>query len=210
MGTVFPEIDDALATWLVERPMFFVSTAPLAADGRVNVSPKGGTGCLKVMSPHQVAYVDFFGSGIETVAHLKENGRIAMMFCAFDGPPRIIRLHGTGETIDMADPRFEPLFERFDPTPEMVTCTRSIILVDVARVSDSCGFAVPEMTFRRERQQLYKYAEGRIRKEGPTAIRDYCDVNNAESIDGLPGLPPFADAVDDDTRTRYLHHGRKL
>src|ERR671927_1681834 len=109
MANVFEEITDHLRGWVQRQAMFFVATAPLAADGRVNVSPKGPIGTLRVLDDHTVAYLDVTGSGAETIAHLRENGRIVVMLCAFEGPPRILRLHGRGEVILPEDPGFEEL-----------------------------------------------------------------------------------------------------
>src|SRR5215213_3313912 len=146
MADTFARIEDHLAEWIARQPMFFVASAPLAGDGRVNVSPKGPIGTFAVLDPDRVAYLDFYGSGAETVAHLRENGRITVMFCAFEGPPRILRLQGTGEAVFTGDPRFDELLEAggFDPytIPE---ARRAIVVVDVDRVTTSCGYTVPLM-----------------------------------------------------------------
>jgi hypothetical protein len=210
MGTVFPEIDDRLREWIARQPMFFVATAPSGDDGHLNLSPKGGKGTLAVLGPRELAYVDLFGSGIETVAHLKQNGRIVLMLCAFDGPPMIVRLHGRGEVVEMADPRFTGLLARFDLPAEARTSIRSVVRVDITRIADSCGFVVPLMDYRDDRRQLYRTADTWLRQDGPDAIRDYCDVNNPHSIDGLPGLSPFGEKVTDEQRTRHAHEGHKL
>jgi hypothetical protein len=211
MGTVFPELDDRLRAWIDRQPMFFVATAPSGDDGHVNLSPKGGRGTLAVLGARELAYVDLFGSGIETVAHLKQNGRIVVMFCAFEGPPKILRVHGRGESVAMADPRFAGLLSRFTLPEEAAASVRGIIRIDITRVADSCGFVVPRMSFQEDRRQLYQVADSWIRRDGPDAIRDYCDVNNQHSIDGLPGLDPFATAVaTDEQRSTYQHEGRKL
>lgn len=210
MGTVRSGIDDRLAAWIAAQPMFFVATAPLAAEGHPNLSPKGGAGTLQVLGPHQVAYVDFFGSGIETIAHLKENGRIVVMLCSFTGPPQVVRLHGRGEVVEAHDAAFGPLVSRFDLDEAAVPCVRAAVRIDVRRISDSCGFTVPEMDYVRDRRQLYTFAEGRIRKAGPNAVRDYCDVNNRHSIDGLPGLTPLGSEPTDAQRSMHAHEGRKL
>jgi hypothetical protein len=210
MGTVLPEIDDRIAGWIAQQHMFFVATAPSGDGGHLNLSPKGARESFAVLGPHEVAYVDLYGSGAETIAHVKDNGRIVVMFCAFEGPPKIIRLHGTGDVVEQADPRFADLFAHFTISDEVMPTVRSIIRIDVHRIADSCGFVVPEMTFVRGRKQLYKGAAAVIRKHGPDAIRDYCDVNNRESIDGLPALRPFGDGVDEEQRRRFAHEGRKL
>ncbi|GAA4735411.1 pyridoxamine 5'-phosphate oxidase family protein [Phytohabitans rumicis] len=210
MGSVLPEIDDRLRGWLLRQPMFFVATAPSGDGGHVNLSPKGGKGTLAVLGQQELAYVDLFGSGIETVAHLKQNGRITMMFCSFEGPPMIIRVHGRGEPVEMADPRFPDLLARFDLAEEARSSVRGIVRIDAARISDSCGFVVPVMAYQEERRQLYRTAEAWLEQRGPSAIRDYCDVNNEHSIDGLPGLSPFGGDIGEDQRARAAHEGRKL
>ena len=210
MGTVLPEIGDAIAAWFAKQHLFFVATAPSGDDGHVNLSPKGARESFAVLGPHEVAYVDLYGSGAETIAHLKQNGRIVLMFSAFEGPPRIIRLHGRGDVVEQADPRFAELFANFTIREQVMPTVRSVIRIDVERIADSCGFVVPEMEYVRDREQLFKGAEVVIRKHGADAIRDYCDVNNAESIDGLPALTPFGDDVTEDRRRTFAHEGRKL
>jgi len=180
MGRTYDEIDDRLAGWICGQPVFFVATAPLSAEGHVNLSPKGLDGTWAVLGPRQVAYLDLTGSGVETIAHLRENGRIVLMFCAFTGPPRIVRLHGRGQALLPDDPRFAELAPRF---PDLMS-TRSIILVDVERIADSCGYGVPEMTYEHDRDQLHKWAKGK----GPEGLVEYRATINATSVDGLPGL----------------------
>jgi len=179
MGKLHDAIDEALASFLHHQHLFFVGTAPLRAEGHVNVSPKGRDS-FAVLDPHTVAYVDFTGSGIETVAHVRENGRIVLMFCAFEEPPRIVRLHGVGEAVEAGDAEFEELRRRL-PAQEDV---RAIVRVRLTRISDSCGYGVPLYEYRGERQQLSKWAE----RKGAEGIREYRAKNNARSIDGLPGL----------------------
>lgn len=210
MGTVFPELDDRLRKWIARQPLFFVATAPSGDDGHLNLSPKGGQGTLAVLGPRELAYVDLFGSGIETVAHLKQNGRIVLMWCAFTGPPMVVRVHGRGEVVEMADPRFAELLARFDLPAEARSSVRGMIRVDVTRIADSCGFVVPKMEYREERQALYRTADAWLRQDGPDAIQAYCDVNNLESIDGIPGLSPFGVEVTDEQRARFTHDGNKL
>ncbi|MCL4111948.1 UNVERIFIED_CONTAM: hypothetical protein GTU68_043058 [Idotea baltica] len=159
--------------------MFFVATAP-SEGGHVNVSPKGIEPVV-VLGPHEVAYIDRNGSGVETIAHLQDNGRITLMFCAFKGKPNIVRFAGTGEVIWPDDARFADLDARFPETPAV----RSIIRVDVDRVSDSCGFGVPLMEFKGDRRALDGWAKDKTEQD----LHDYQALKNAVSVDGLPGVP---------------------
>lgn len=183
MSKVHEAIDDRMAAFLAAQPVFFVGTAPLAGDGHVNVSPKGLAGTFAVLGPMQVAYLDYTGSGAETIAHLRENGRIVLMFCAFDGPPNIVRLHGRGRVVLTADPEFDELRRHFPKERELGQ--RSIVVVDVDRVSDSCGFAVPFMTLREDRDLLDRHAE----KRDADYFDRYWRDRNAASIDGLDAVP---------------------
>lgn len=189
MAKLFDRIDDHMQGWIGRQSMFFVGTAPLAGDGHVNVSPKGPIGTLKVFDDHTVAYLDMVGSGGETIAHLRENGRIVVMFCAFEGPPRIVRLHGRGEVIAAADEGFEELFERggFE-VPSLDEVRRAIIVVAVDRVADSCGYGVPLMSYEGEREHARLSAEKRLRVMGAEALREHVATRNEASIDGLPVL----------------------
>ncbi len=173
------EIDGHLRTFIQSQQMFFVSTAPLNADGHLNLSPKG-LDTFRILGPKQVAYLDVTGSGVETIAHLKENGRIILMFCAFQGPPKILRLHGHGRVIEPAAPGFSQLAAHF-PTYQSV---RSIILINVTRVADSCGYGVPLMKFEGMRKQHFAWAE----KKGAEGLKTYRKEKNSRSIDGLQGL----------------------
>ncbi|EWT00517.1 pyridoxamine 5'-phosphate oxidase [Intrasporangium oryzae NRRL B-24470] len=177
---VHEAIDGRLRTFIEKQHVFFVATAPLAADGHVNLSPKGLGGTFAVLDEHTVAYLDLTGSGAETVAHLRENGRVTLLFCAFEGPPNIVRLHGTGRYLTPADTEFASHVGRFDNHPGI----RGIVVVDVARVSDSCGYAVPLMTYEGDRDLLTSWADNR----GPDGIATYQRTRNASSIDGLPAL----------------------
>jgi hypothetical protein len=179
LGKVFDAIDHGLAQWIAQQHLFFVATAPLSATGHVNCSPKGGD-TLRVLGPREVAYLDGAGSGIETVAHLRENGRMVLMFCAFDGPPRIVRLHGTGSVIIPGHSDFGDLLAHFAPFPTV----RAIIRLAVERVSDSCGYGVPRMAFREDREDSKAY----LRKSSDQALQNYLLKNNQSSIDGLPAL----------------------
>lgn len=174
------EIDARLAEWLQAQPVFFVATAPTATDGHVNVSPKG-LDTFRVLGGREVAYQDLTGSGAETVAHLRDNGRIALAFCAFEGPPRIVRLHGRGEAVFPGDASFHELDRRF---PSHLG-RRAYIRVAVHRVSSSCGYAVPLMDFRGARDVLDQWST----KKGPEGLRAYRTERNATSLDGLPAYP---------------------
>ena len=180
MGRVLDGISDELAAFLEAQPVFFVATAPDDPDGLVNCSPKG-LDSFRVLDAHTVAYLDLTGSGVETVAHLRDNGRITLMFCAFSGRPDIVRLHGRGRFVAADDPDAAPLLARF---PDLAGA-RSVIVVDVSRVSSSCGYAVPRMTLDAPRPDLVRWAE----KKGPDGLARYRRTKNATSVDGLPGLP---------------------
>jgi hypothetical protein len=181
MSTAHDRLDEKLIAFIRRQKLFFVATAPLSAEGCVNLSPKGYDS-LAVIDDKTVAYVDLGGSGIETHAHLAENGRITLMFCAFDGPANILRLSGRGESVAFDDPRFPaqialfPAFER----------ARAVITVHIQRVADSCGWGVPFFDYRGERDQLRRWVDARPYEEW--AERRF--VTNARSIDGLPGLVP--------------------
>jgi hypothetical protein len=188
MGRVHDSIDHRLAGWLERQPVFFVATAPLDPNGHVNCSPKGNRGELAILAPDQVAYLDETGSGIETVAHVRDNGRIVLMFCSFEGPPRIVRVHGRARVVTAGDPAFPDIgasFARLTMTGVGSIGARSIIVTDVDRVSDSCGYAVPLMDFRSHRTTLDDWAE----RKGAEGIRGYWQEKNLSSIDGLAGLP---------------------
>jgi hypothetical protein len=190
MGKVFERIDEHQREWIAARELFFVATAPLEADGRVNCSPKGPMGTFRVLDDHTVAYLDMVGSGAETVAHLRENGRIVVMFCAFQGPPRILRLHGRGEVVVAEDPRFEELYARadFEAPHDIEEARRAVIVVEVERIADACGYGVPLMAYEGERLHAEKWAEKKLRVGGEDAIEDYMAAKNVESIDGLPAF----------------------
>jgi hypothetical protein len=154
----------------------------------VNVSPKGPIETLRVLGPTTVAYLDLVGSGIETVAHLRDDGRIVIMLCAFAGPPRIVRLHGKGRVVAPGDPELDGLLQLFALEPDTVlsSMARSVIVVELDRISDSCGFGVPLMSFTGRRTQHLDWGERRLR-DGEDALRVYTGARNAASIDGLPG-----------------------
>ncbi len=179
MAKQYPEIHEEMAAWIQRQHLFFVASAPLAGDGLVNCSPKG-LNSFAILDPHTVAYLDFNGSGVETIAHLRENGRIVIMFCALEGAPKIVRLHGIGRAIEPHDAEFAGLRAHFGDAPAV----RSIIRVDVTRVSDSCGFGVPQFAYMGERDALPKWSAAK----GDAALAAYQAKNNRHSVDGLPGL----------------------
>ena len=189
MGRVYDRIDERQRDWIARQPLFFVGTAPLDGDGHVNVSPKGPIGSLSVLDEHTVAYLDVVGSGAETIAHLRENGRIVIMLCAFDGPPRILRLHGRGEHVLAGDAGFDELLERCDfEQPEVPESRRAIVVVKVTRVADSCGYGVPLMSYEGTRPHQGASSAKRLRVHGPDGFLDYQREHNAESLDGLPAV----------------------
>jgi hypothetical protein len=183
MGRTYDAIDEGLAEWLLVQPVFFVSTAPLSVDGLVNCSPKGNRDEFVVVDGRTVAYLDQTGSGVETIAHLKENGRIVVMFCAFSGPPRIVRLHGKGHALLTDDARFPALADRFPGGAGVGV--RSIVVVEVLRIADSCGYGVPFMSFEGHRPTMDQWSA----RKGLEGIQDYWAEKNTESIDHLEGIP---------------------
>jgi hypothetical protein len=188
MARTFDALDDGLVAWIARQPVVFVATAPLASDGHVNVSPKGTDGTFRVLGPTTVAYLDLVGSGAETVAHLRENNRIVCMFCAFEGPPKILRLHGRGRAVGPDDPKFADLLEGFAPTASTRNLARSVVVVEVERIADSCGFGVPLMDFIGDRDHAPRWAEQQAAKHGPRWKAAYIGAKNAASLDGLPGV----------------------
>ncbi len=178
MGKVFPELDEPLSAWIRAQRMFIVATAPSGSKGHINCSPKG-LDTLRVLGPTSIAYLDYVGSGVETIAHVRENGRILITFCAFEGAPKIVRIHGRGSVVEPQDPEFAELIAKFDPGAGV----RAIVRIEATRISDSCGFGVPKFQYEGERTQLIASAE----RKGDTLI-DYQRQKNRSSIDGLPGL----------------------
>ncbi|GIW45661.1 MAG: pyridoxamine 5'-phosphate oxidase [Candidatus Binatia bacterium] len=172
-------IEPAVREFIARQHVFFVATAPLAKDGHINVSPKG-LDSLRVLDERTVAYVDLTGSGAETIAHLRENGRITLMFCAFEGDPKIVRVYGRGEAIEPDHPEFGVLLKHFRNWPGL----RAIIRIHVERVAQSCGYGVPLYQFVGDRSRLIDWAQ----QKGPQGLRDYQQRHNRWSIDGLPGL----------------------
>jgi hypothetical protein len=179
MGKTYATIDAGLAAFIATQHMFFVATAPASTDGHINLSPKG-LDTFAILDPTTVAYLDLTGSGIETVAHLRENGRMVIMFCAFEGLPKILRLHGSGEFIAVDDARFDELRAKFPP----LEGTRGIIRVALDRIADSCGYAVPLYRYEGDRSQLIEWTQ----RKGPEGVVQYRVEKNRTSIDGLPGL----------------------
>jgi len=179
MGKQYEHLTDELVAWLGLQRMFFVASAPLAADGFVNCSPKG-MDSFRVLGPRQVAYLDLTGSGIETIAHQRENGRIVFLFCSFDALPRIVRLHGRGEVLTPDSPDWVELRARFPEHPG----TRAIVRAELSRIADSCGYGVPRYEFVGPRDILERSAEAK----GPAGLARYHCEKNARSLDGLPGL----------------------
>jgi hypothetical protein len=180
MGKTYDGIGAQLQAWIERQPMFFVATAPLSPDGHVNVSPKGLDGTFAVLGSHRVAYLDLTGSGIETVAHVRDNGRITLMFCAFDGPARVVRLSGRGTVVTCDEPAYAEARAPFAVLPG----ARAVITVDVDRVADSCGYGVPRMTLVEQRERLLTSLDAK----GEDGLVAYRAEKNATSVDGLPGF----------------------
>ncbi len=179
MGRVYDGIDERLAEWIARQPMFFVATAP-AGGGHVNVSPKGLDGTFAIVDPRTVAYLDLGGSGAETIAHIRENGRITVMFNAFEGPARIVRLYGRGDTIYPDDPEWEDVVARFAGHDR----PRCIVRIRLDRIADSCGYGVPKMRLFAQRTRLTDWVAARTDEE----LAAYRAEKNAVSIDGLPAI----------------------
>ena len=178
MGQALDQLDDALIAWISDQHVFFVATAP-SAGGHVNVSPKGHDS-LRVLDERTVAYLDLTGSGAETIAHTRENGRMTIMFCAFEGPPQILRLYGQGTAHPLGSPRYDELVGRFPDMPG----ARSVVELAIERVQTSCGYSIPFMDHRAERPTLNQWAA----RKGDAGLREYWAEKNATSIDGLPAL----------------------
>ena len=187
MGKTYAEITPRLREFVEAQPMFFTASAPLAGDGTVNLSPKGLRGSFAVIDARTVAYLDFAGSNAETVAHLRENGRITLMWCAFQGPPNIVRVHGTGEPVFRDDPRWPDLISQFTGIDPSAHGLRAIVVVRAALIRDTCGYAVPFMAYDQDRDLHGK----RFAREDDESLSAYFQKKDhvASSIDGLPGLP---------------------
>ena len=177
MGKEHSRITPEHEGFIENQKLFFVCTSPLSQDGHINLSPKGFD-CFRVFSPTKVGYLDIVGSGNETSAHLLENGRITFMFCAFDGPPKILRLYGKGYTVLPDHAEWDELSKQFNLLPAI----RQIIVADISRVTTSCGFGVPLYNYEGERDHAIKWAE----KKGEDGLEEYKKEKNMISIDGLP------------------------
>lgn len=178
MAKFFDAIMPAHQAFIEHQKMFFVASAPLEADGHVNLSPKGGD-VFRILDPNKVAYLDYTGSGNETSAHLLQNGRITFMFCAYDGPPNILRLYGHGRTILPTDEQWADLVTGFT---DIHPATRQIIVATIHKVQTSCGYSVPLYEYLGERDHAYKWAANK----GPDGLIQYRNEKNRQSLDGLP------------------------
>ncbi|MFB6563409.1 pyridoxamine 5'-phosphate oxidase family protein [Streptomyces sp. NPDC056400] len=185
MGKLHDRIDSRLRAFIEAQPLFFTATAPLAGDGHVNLSPKGRSGTLVVIDEQTLAYLDFGGSGAETIAHVRENGRITLMWCAFSGPPNIVRIHGEGEAVFRDDPRWGELITLFGEADG--PAARAVVLVHARRIADVCGYAVPLMEYQGERTLHAEYFARKTDEE----FAAYCEKKEfiGSSLDGLPALP---------------------
>ncbi|MGW8889123.1 pyridoxamine 5'-phosphate oxidase family protein [Streptomyces sp. NPDC055749] len=187
MGKTYERIDGRLRTFIEAQHIFFTATAPLDAEGTVNLSPKGVSGSFAVVDERTVAYLDFAGSTAETIAHLRENGRVTLMWCAFQGPPNIVRVHGRGEPVFRDDPRFAGLLSHFPDVDPSQHGLRAIIVVTAETIRDSCGFAVPYLSYDEDRSL---HAD-RFARDDDDSLNAYFEKKPdiATSMDGLPGLP---------------------
>ncbi|MGC1644892.1 MAG: pyridoxamine 5'-phosphate oxidase family protein [Candidatus Sulfotelmatobacter sp.] len=184
MARAYLEIDETLSSFIQAQSVFFVATAPLDEKGHVNLSPKG-LDTFRILGPRTVAYLDIFGSGVETIAHLRENGRIVIMFCAFQGAPKVLRLHGQGRVVEPHEAEFASLQSHF----QVYEGTRGIIVVEVSRISDSCGYGVPLLKHEADRSELPAWCH----KRGTEGLKIYRQKKNRQSIDGLPGVTNTVD-----------------
>ncbi|SIN71573.1 Pyridoxamine 5'-phosphate oxidase [Singulisphaera sp. GP187] len=179
MGKVYEQLDDSLIQFIQRQHLFFVGTAPTSLDGMLNLSPKG-LDTFRILGPKSVAYLDLIGSGIETLAHLRQNGRLTLMFCALEGRPLILRLYGQGRAVEPGEPGWDDLLTHFPHHP----ATRSVVVMDIERIADSCGWGVPRYEYKGERDQLANYAE----TKGKEGLDRYKAEKNRASIDGFAGL----------------------
>lgn len=177
---VYTRVAGRMREFVERQKVFFVATSPLAEDGHVNVSPRGIPGTFRMLDEHTFAWIETSGSGSETIAHLRENGRITVMFCAFEGAPNIVRFHGRGRVVTRYDDEYVLLEPLFVDLPG----ARAVVVVDIERISDSCGFGVPLMEYVGERELLQPY----FRRKGDEGSADYRRRKNRTSIDGLPAF----------------------
>lgn len=180
MGKQFESIDDSIRNWMSRQKMFFVGTAPLSGDGLVNLSPKGHD-ALRILDEKTLAYLDYGGSGVETIAHVRENGRIVVMMCAFDGPPKIFRFYGAGQVVSPLDDEFAELGSRFELAG---LGTRAIIKIKLLRIQDSCGYGVPNYEFKAHRESSQNWSKQKTTDD----LREYQVLKNLHSLDGIPAL----------------------
>ena len=188
MGRTYDKLTDGLRAFIAAQPIFFVASAPTAPDGHVNLSPKG-LDTLRVLDEGTVAYLDFVGSTAETLAHLRDNGRITLMFCAFAGPPKVLRLYGRGRTVEAGEADFDDSMAPFrEPAGQVVGSmpvgARAIVTITLDRIADSCGYGVPLLTYLGDRDQLQRWAA----RKGPRGLQNYQREHNMVSVDGLPAL----------------------
>lgn len=177
MGKQFPVMMPEHEEFIRRQHLFFVGSAPLSDEGNVNISPKGYDS-FRIISDKRVAYLDMTGSGNETSAHIHENGRVTVMFCAFEGPPNILRLYGTGAVVLPDSSEWESLYPLFTPLPG----ARQIIVIDIHKVQTSCGYAIPFMAYEKERDTLQRWSV----QQGEDGLKQYVQEKNSASIDGLP------------------------
>jgi len=180
MGKTYERIDADIRAWVARQQLFFVGTAPTQSDGHINVSPKG-LNALRILDDHTLAYVDVGGSGAETIAHVRENGRIVIMLCAFEGPPKIFRFYGRGDVHTPLDPDFSDLRQMFD-LPDLGT--RAIVKVNVTRIADSCGYGVPLFEYKKQRDSMQNWQASK----GIEAIREGQVQKNLKSIDSIDAV----------------------
>lgn len=176
MGKVYQMIEPDHRTFIDQQPLFFVASAPLLPTGHINLSPKG-LDAFRVIDERTVTYLDLTGSGNETAAHLTENGRLTLMFCAFSGHPKILRLYCRGRVVTRLSQEWDEAVGRFPARPGI----RQIVIADVESVQTSCGFGVPLMTFNEQRDQLTRWAESK----GEDQLADYRRTRNAVTLDGM-------------------------
>ncbi|KAG5721994.1 hypothetical protein E4T56_gene18467 [Termitomyces sp. T112] len=197
---MFGEIPDFLIVWLEKQQMFWVASAPLTLDGLVNISPKGVEGTFHIANPRRVWYEDLSGSGVETISHIRENGRVTILFNAFEGPPRIVRLYGKGSVFEFGTSDYNTLLPEGIRHPG----SRAVIVLDIFKVATTCGYSVPFYDFKGHRTQLLEWAAkkeaadrdteltvGFSSATGPrvqTGLKRWWEERNTTSLDGLQGI----------------------